>query len=450
MLRLRQKRAWFFATALSFSLAGCSSVPDALNPVDWYNDSADAVGGWFDGSDADNIEDTGSYPEVSSVPERPEEPNSGADRAEIRDQLVADRENAQYDESATLPVIGDAGTQGSVPLRNVSPSAPTTSEEVSAPSVAAPAAAPANEELKPVRMTARDEVTTQAEPSVPDTKTELPSRSIASASGSAPRSSLWPNSPPPDSEGDVPVTNARVGDPSRSPAPTVTSPDTVAPSRTTESSSATELPSLDTDTPTTTVPDRERPKAEPEPQRQIASAPATEPAEMPSEPQQATPGAVTLTPPAQSNPAGSFNFDDSSVTVDESALPGSLPSFSGAQGGSYQAGVIRFANGSARLSGADKGVIRELVPLIREYNAMVQVVGHSSSRTQNMDPSHHQLVNFDISLQRANAVAQALINAGAPSDRISVEAVADSQPLSSEAMPAGEADNRRAEIYLIY
>ena len=67
-----------------------------------------------------------------------------------------------------------------------------------------------------------------------------------------------------------------------------------------------------------------------------------------------------------------------------------------------------------------------------------------------MDPSEHKLINFELSLRRANVVAEALINAGAPSDRISVVAVGDSQPVSSEAMPAGEAENRRAEIYLIY
>jgi outer membrane protein OmpA-like peptidoglycan-associated protein len=88
--------------------------------------------------------------------------------------------------------------------------------------------------------------------------------------------------------------------------------------------------------------------------------------------------------------------------------------------------------------------------LIRDYNATVEIVGHASSRTRNMDPFEHKLVNFEMSLQRANAVAEALINAGAPSERISVLAVGDSQPLSSEAMPAGEAENRRAEIYLIY
>ena len=66
-----------------------------------------------------------------------------------------------------------------------------------------------------------------------------------------------------------------------------------------------------------------------------------------------------------------------------------------------------------------------------------------------MPKNRHELANFNVSFARANAVAQALIGAGVPPERVTVEAVSDDQPIYSEAMPTGEAGNRRAEIYVL-
>ncbi|WP_193181220.1 OmpA family protein [Nisaea sediminum] len=394
-------------------------MPDALNPVEWYEKSTEAVGSWFEEDDSAKTGDTGTYPNVASVPDKPAPNTSSADRAAIREQLVADRENAQYDDSKVAPVVSDAAAQPSVP-----------------------AAAPVEPEpIKPVRMTSTDEATRQIAPPPAATTT-------SQVAQTASRSSLWPNAPAPTSAGDRAVTNAQVGDPvTRTGSPVA--PSDMVSQRAVRSASRSEPATTETasdiSSPQQPV-QAEAPQAE---AAQVASVPA--PAEPVSEPVQAPlpqagSDSVALTPP----PSGDFNFGDPSVIVDESALPGAFVDYQGGQGGSYQAGVIRFSNGSANLSSADQGVIRELVPLIRDYNATVEIVGHASSRTRNMDPFEHKLVNFEMSLQRANAVAEALINAGAPSERISVLAVGDSQPLSSEAMPAGEAENRRAEIYLIY
>ncbi|WP_193170728.1 OmpA family protein [Nisaea nitritireducens] len=433
-------------------------MPDALNPVEWYNDSASAVGGWFDDSDADTSGDTGAYPNVSSVPENSTPRTTATERAGIKDELVSDRANAQYDDKGSVPSVTDAST-GS--LAQIQPKTPV----VSAPSEATESAAA--EQIKPLRMTASDEATKQMEAPEKAAAPSLPSQAVADTENTSPRSSLWPNSPAPESAGDRPVTSARVGEPttreSRTDQPRngtlgprykkfaaeakAGSSETVAD----ESPSVPEtvqevVPAAEPATETASVP------TAPEPATETASVPtAAEPVAVPEpEPTPAPlavePGPLALTVP-ESRP---FNFDDPSVIVDESALPGAFESYPAGGGGSYQAGIIRFSNGSSHLSSSDRGVIRELVPLIREYNANVEIVGHASSRTRNMDPSEHKLINFEVSLKRANAVAQALINAGAPSDRISVVAVGDSQPVSSEAMPAGEADNRRAEIYLIY
>ncbi|WP_420405253.1 OmpA family protein [Nisaea sp.] len=415
----------FFATALTLSLGGCSSVPDALNPVEWYESSTEAVGSWFREDDTEQGGDTGTYPNVASVPDKPAPSTSSADRAAIREQLVADRENAQYDDSQAAPVIDDAAAQTSAPASDAAPavaSAPASGAAQS--SKPAPAPETTSEPIKPIRMTSTDEAT----------------RQIAQT---APRSSLWPNAPVPESAGDRAVTNARVGDPiARSDSPIAKRVDAMRQSNA-EAFSRTGNDAGNTEKVEPQAVQAEPPRAE-APQVAAVPAPAEEPVQVP---QATAPSeSLALTPPSSE----SFNTGDSSVIVDESALPGAFQDYRGGQGGSYQAGVIRFSNGSATLSSADQGVIRELVPLIRDYNAMVEIVGHASSRTRNMDPFEHKLVNFEMSLQRANAVAAALINAGAPSERISVVAVGDSQPLSSEAMPAGEAENRRAEIYLIY
>ena len=78
----------------------------------------------------------------------------------------------------------------------------------------------------------------------------------------------------------------------------------------------------------------------------------------------------------------------------------------------------------------------------------VKVVGHASSRTANMPVERHLEVIFQKSQARANAVAQDLIKAGVPADKVQIEAVGDSQPVYYESMPKGEDGNRRAEIFV--
>jgi flagellar motor protein MotB len=83
-----------------------------------------------------------------------------------------------------------------------------------------------------------------------------------------------------------------------------------------------------------------------------------------------------------------------------------------------------------------------------DAGAFIRVVGHASMRTVEMDPFEHIVANFNISLLRANAVAAALIQNGVPAERLIVDALGDTQPLHSEAMPSGEHANRRTEIFL--
>lgn len=102
-------RAPFMALLLvaGMGVAGCSSVPDAVNPVEWYRGAA----GWFE-SDEDQAQrgqartaaetapplpgTNRDYPNLSTVPERPRSVSTIEERNRVSSGLAADRENARY------------------------------------------------------------------------------------------------------------------------------------------------------------------------------------------------------------------------------------------------------------------------------------------------------------------------------------------------------------------
>ena len=117
---------------------------------------------------------------------------------------------------------------------------------------------------------------------------------------------------------------------------------------------------------------------------------------------------------------------------------------------STQVGLIQFGSGSAALSSADLRQLKQIVDSQKKSGGTLRVIGFSSSWTGDVDPLKHQLMNFDISVRRANSVAVALMNYGIAAKDLYVGAKSDSEPIYLEVMPAGEAGNRRTEIYLDY
>ena len=111
-------------------------------------------------------------------------------------------------------------------------------------------------------------------------------------------------------------------------------------------------------------------------------------------------------------------------------------------------GLIRFRHGSTRLTGKEKKYLKQVAEQARRGGNMVYVVGHASQRTGDMAYAKHKMVNFNLSLDRANAVAKELRRRGMASDRIVVQAKGDREPLYFEFMPDGEAKNRRVEVYV--
>jgi outer membrane protein OmpA-like peptidoglycan-associated protein len=115
---------------------------------------------------------------------------------------------------------------------------------------------------------------------------------------------------------------------------------------------------------------------------------------------------------------------------------------------STRVATVHFSNGSSNLDANDRKVLRQVIALQKLNGGMIQIIGHASSRTRSMDPVRHKMVNYQVSVSRADAIANAMVRLGAQKENIMIGAVSDSRPLYFEVMPSGEAGNRRAEIYI--
>jgi outer membrane protein OmpA-like peptidoglycan-associated protein len=115
---------------------------------------------------------------------------------------------------------------------------------------------------------------------------------------------------------------------------------------------------------------------------------------------------------------------------------------------SHHVATILFASGSNALSREAQSLLAEIADWQRGNGGIIRIVGYASSRTRDMDALQHRMTNFRISLERAEAVARELRRHGVAPEKLSVGAKSDAEPVLSEAMPKGEAANRRAEVYI--
>ena len=112
--------------------------------------------------------------------------------------------------------------------------------------------------------------------------------------------------------------------------------------------------------------------------------------------------------------------------------------------------VVYHSNTKADISEKDMKALKNVAKLAREKNAIIRVVGNSSSRSKDMKEIQNKIENFDLSLLRAQKVRDALVKFGVAKDKIFISAVADTEKVVEENMPLNEAINRRTEIYLNY
>jgi len=140
------------------------------------------------------------------------------------------------------------------------------------------------------------------------------------------------------------------------------------------------------------------------------------------------------------SPAQVQNLDDSSPNLASGSQQS--PQISGTK-----VATILFKTGSSVLNEGDRKIIGQVVKLHKQQGGTITIVGHASSRTRNLDPVTHKMVNYGVSVDRANRIASELKKMGLAPESIFVDARSDSMPLYYEIMPSGEAGNRRAEIY---
>lgn len=112
--------------------------------------------------------------------------------------------------------------------------------------------------------------------------------------------------------------------------------------------------------------------------------------------------------------------------------------------------TLLFADGAVDFGDAERQILREVARIQQIDNRKVTLAGHASGRTRASNAMAQARTNMRISRQRAEAAVRALAEFGVPRSRMTVAPMGDTRPLYAEIMPAGEAGNRRVEVYLDY
>jgi outer membrane protein OmpA-like peptidoglycan-associated protein len=392
---------WFglwAALLASLLLAGCSWVPDAVNPVSWYRDVSGA-------SKDDNLEkgagnqqnlEAGGkepYPNLGDVPDEPSTATSTIDREALQRSLVADRINAQYtDEQLRADV---AAPQIVLPA----PPPPTPSATASAPAAALQREAALTPSAPP------SEAPPAAAPSVPVRSSDLPAPgkpspppSAASPAASAPAPSA-PVAPPPSSSA---TASTAAATPPAAPSPP--SPQPPAPPQR-EAAASPSAPSASPPSP--------RPHTAP--QREAAASPAesplTSPA-IPSVPAGETPAAVPPLPetPPPAAPSRSPMQTAMLTQGERRTVVAAKP-----------LAAIQFSGNTAVLSERARTELSEIAAMQHKDGGGIRVIARAPETSD--AAADEKLASFTLALNRAKAVADELHNEGVPEKSIAVEAV---------------------------
>jgi outer membrane protein OmpA-like peptidoglycan-associated protein len=388
-------------TALAvFWLAGCS-VPDSVNPVNWYRDAT----GLSDNDPSEDTRNSGNlaagskrdFPNLASVPPPPTRALSTAEREALTQRLVSDRANAKYIDDQ---LRGGPSTAVAPPPRPAAPSAATAAATAPPP---APPAAP-GEAAAPTPPVVASAAPTPS-PTPPPTPTPAPppvaTTTDAQAAKPAPFVSL--TAPPP-----VPS------------APTAQAAVTPAPPAVDESGQPQESPLT---SPTVrSMPEPEAPRAPPPPPSLARGGSAA-----PAPPQAPAPASTPPSKPPSTPPSTPGAQVAARTPASEPVAAGGAP-----------VAQVTFTANSTRLTPSDRRIVGEVVPLQRQSGGALRVVGYAAAG-RGADAAQ-QLAHFRMALDRANAVASALTQAGVAPDQILVET----------APPTGETGiaANRAEIFL--
>jgi outer membrane protein OmpA-like peptidoglycan-associated protein len=117
-------------------------------------------------------------------------------------------------------------------------------------------------------------------------------------------------------------------------------------------------------------------------------------------------------------------------------------------GAPMQVAVIQFGAMSVELNGKDQAVLVRVAQVQRSNGGKVRIVAHSAQDAAGSSPEVLARDNFEVSRQRAIAVANQLMRLGVPANRIAAEAASDEEPAYETNTARGLAANRRAEIFV--
>lgn len=110
--------------------------------------------------------------------------------------------------------------------------------------------------------------------------------------------------------------------------------------------------------------------------------------------------------------------------------------------------MIQFGSGSASLTGNDFAILQKVAEMQRTNQATVRIVGHAQQDASGSSADQVARATYEVSRQRALAVATQLVRLGVPASRIVAEAASDAEPAFETTSARGVAANRRAEIFV--
>ena len=355
-------------------VTGCSSVPNAINPISWYRDATglsknDDLG---KGENEQNLAEGGNepYPNLASVPSPPDTQLSGIDRDRLAKSLIADRSNAQY--SADNLRAGDIAS-------TVPPPAPPARITRASSSAASKSGATAS---------------APSEPPAP-----APAAPVETA-----------NAPPP------PVPSVPAKQPTPSPPAAESAP----------------APPSPAGPPLLSGNSQQKP-----PPRGSEAPPAESSLRSPTIQKLPEGEAPTPAPPPPNIPPPNANRVSTAAQQQQATAPSNVSTTAAARrsGASSRAANVSFAAGSAYLSSELRGTIAEVVKMHNAEGGTIRIVGFGEASGKDA-----AVAGFTLALDRAQAVAVALTDAGVAAKDIAVEAA----PVRAQ----GGTDSPRAEIYL--
>jgi outer membrane protein OmpA-like peptidoglycan-associated protein len=357
--KIKGRASAMVAAAAAAALAGCSSLPNYANPIEWYRDATGASKNDDEtgARNTQNLEEGGKrpYPSVGSVPKPPDRALSAAERKKLEQGLAKDRSNAKSSDAQLR-----AGQP--VPPLDGSPQ----------PLTAAPA-------VVPTPGLASSPATADA--SAP------PRRSTRTALADASRQPKPPRSKPPARGSEAP--------PEESP---LTSP------------SIADLPEGEAGKAPPPAPSLEPRQAPPTPQQQAATPEPKSPPDAPDLPQ--SPTAAPTPPPAETASPPPTQTAIATLPATTSRRPGKV---------SKQVAEIEFFKGDTRLTPEDNQRLPAVLRLFQANGGTVRVVGYGR-RGYGPDAAQQELQSYSKAIDRANAVAQALAKLGIPPSNIVVQA----------------------------